>query len=324
MVMVVLYGSCLIAADGDFMAPRNTDVGGNRGYGKGYSEQYRPVILHHPYEHQYQPKVVGRPDATPYDDRFDRDETGRGQGVAMRFYDPRMRQDQTGRPVVVKRVSIIAPADLDALRQLHRTFQLVRHENKVYPLLKKTCDIDAITKLISDTVEGQRYPDDFAARMNELVRKQKSPQEIQRLLAPENITFEMKQDLSKLAESYKSALEILQHRDPATDVFIDVVARELPMRSVGNMLDTSLSQMPQMDFSMSPADRDLAQMMVIIGLANALAILFIALGAKKHNAALEDVGITIMVCEVVIGLVVTCSNSPNACEVAGVLAEFAK
>jgi len=323
MLMLVLYGSCLIAADGDFMAPRNTDVGGNGGYGKGYSEQYRPVIIR-----EGQPKMTSRPDATQYKptivDRPDRDEMGRAQDGAVHFDPNQFRRDQAGRPVVVKRVAIIAPRDLEALQKLNITFQMVRYETQVYPLLKKICDIDAFTKLLSDTVEGQRYPEDFAKRMNDLIKKTKTLKECNQLLRGENITPQMLADLNKLAVSYRSTLEILQHRDSATDVFIEVVARELPMRSVGNMLDTCLSQMPQMDFSMSPADRDLVKMMVIIGLANALAILFVALGAKKHIAALEDIGIGILVCEVVIGMAVTCGNNPNACAAVGALAAIAK
>lgn len=323
MLMLVLYGSCLIAADGDFMAPRNTDVGGNGGYGKGYSEQYRPVIIR-----EGQPKMTNRPSDTQYKstivDRPDRDEMGRDQDGTVRFDPNQFRRDQAGRPIVVKRIAIIAPRDLEALQKLNRTFQMVRYETQVYPLLKKICDINAFTKLLSDTVEAQQYPKDFTKRMNDLVKMQKSLPDIQRLLRRENITQAMQTDLLNLVRSYKSALEILQHRDPATDVFIEVVARELPMRGVSNMLDTSMSQMSQMDFSMSPVDRDLATMMVIVGLANALAILFIALGAKKHIAALEDIGIGILVCEVVIGMAVTCGNNPNACAAVGALAAIAK
>jgi len=313
MVVLVLFGGCLIAADGAVEFIRN-DSSSSVDSGGGRRRSPRQVFFDRDVNFENKsgtPRArravrtgkgfsVDAEQSRVVSDGSDRDESGKDNEGAIHFDPEQARKGLIDTKATVKPAAKSVALDFSSLRTLKTAFESEGYKKNVYPLLKKICDIDELTKIVNDAVDAQKISDEIVERMNALLKQQKSFAEIKGLLAKETITLQMQKALLDFIQTCKPLLDLIMKRDPVMDEFVKEVAKELPLRSLENLLSTSMSRVSESNYEISEGMAQFLTILTLIALSTSLAALLIALGNKFHVKGLTDVGVGIIVLEVVI------------------------
>jgi len=312
--VLVLSAGCLIAADGAVEFTRNdsssrVDSGGGRRRSPRQVAFDRDVNFENRSGTPRARRTVRTGKGFSVDanqsrvvvDGPERDESGKDNERAIHFDPEQAHKELIDTRAPVKPAAKSVALDFTSLRTLKTAFESEGYKKNVYPLLKKICDIDELTKIVTDAVDAQKISDDIVDRLNALLKKQKSFAEIKRLLAKETITPVMQKALLDFIQTCKPLLDSIMKRDPVMDEFVKEVAKELPLRSLENLLSTSMSRVSSSNVEISEGTAQFLTILTLIAFSTSLAVLLIAFGNQFHLKGLTDVGIGIIVIEVFIG-----------------------
>jgi|GEM_PF-1318909 len=271
-VFLVLYGCNVGSADHVADAPSDSD--GNTGSSHtrtGDQQGHRSIVV------AKGPKKAAK---TVNVENGSEEHSVDDNPVGFRFDEPRDRTGSTAKKVANKSAKasvVFSEHELSSLRTLHAELVSERFQHTLRPVLAKLCDVDEMTRLVSDIIANKGLVDDMQSRCADMLNVQiKSVQEGKLHLDGEKVTPALRQEMARFMKSCQPLFDLALPQEAVLRDSFENIVRALPVEAQENLCSTAAYNLdvPQRGKSNKMMTIGIVSGMVALNLCITMLILF--------------------------------------------------
>jgi len=199
----------------------------------------------------------------------------------FRFDEPRNRAGSTAKNVTTQSAKSSAVSlseqEIAPFRSLHAELMSARFQHTLRPVLVKLCDVDEMTKLVSDIIAKKGLVDDMQSRCADMLKVQiKSVQEGKLHLKDVKVTPALRQEMARFMQTCKPLFDLALPQEPILRDSFENIVRALPVEAQENLCSTAAYNLdaPQHGKSNKMITIGIVSGMVALNLCITLLILF--------------------------------------------------